>query len=88
MVVVLAAVAGVGYFYGLPLINGALQQEPAAKSPGNSKASESGTVGGPMGDVGGAMDVSEALDSGSSGTKRRQVAATNNAAQRAVKPPH
>jgi DNA-directed RNA polymerase subunit RPC12/RpoP len=87
--VVIAILVGVGYFYGLPLITGALPQVPAANSPGNSKPSQSGaTMGGPMGDVSGAMDVSETLDSGSS-TRTRSAPATNQIAQpRATAPRH
>lgn len=89
MAAVIAILAGVGYFYGLPLITGALQHEPAANSPGNAKSSQSGgTMGGPMGDVNGAMDVSETLDGGSS-TRTRPAPATNHTAQpRAAAPRH
>jgi hypothetical protein len=77
MAVIIAILAGVGYFYGLPFITGALQQEPAASSPGNPKPSQTGaTMGGPMGDVSGAMDASESLDSGAS-TRNRPAPATN-----------
>jgi DNA-directed RNA polymerase subunit RPC12/RpoP len=88
MVVVIAILAGVGYFYGLPLITGALPSESAA--PQSSKATQSGAaVGGPMGDVSGAMDVSETLDAGSSSAKSRPVTSTNNTARsRGTKPPH
>lgn len=90
MVALIAVLAGAGYFYGLPLITGALQQEPAASSPGGAKTSQSGgTVGGPMGEVSGAMDVSETLDSGSASAKTRPAAPTNTAARpRPVTPPH
>jgi len=82
MVLVIAVLAGVGYFYGLPLITGALQPEPAAHSPGSPKATQSGaSVGGPMGDVNGAMDVSETLDAGPSSSKSRPVPSTNNTAR-------
>lgn len=81
MAVVIAILAAVGYFYCLPLMTGALQHEPAASSPGNAKSSQSGgTMGGPMGDVNGAMDVSETLDGGSS-TRTRSAPATNHTAQ-------
>lgn len=90
MAVVVVALAGVGYFYGLPLITGVLQQEPAANQPAGAKSSQTGgSMGGPMGEVSGAMDVSETLDAGSSSTKTRPVTSTNNAArQRPAKPPH
>jgi len=89
MVLGVAALAGVGYFYGLPLISGALHEEPAANQPAGAKASQTGgTMGGPMGEVSGAMDVSETLDGGSSSTKTRPAASTNNAARpRPAKPP-
>jgi hypothetical protein len=88
--VVVAALAAAGYFYGLPLITGALNQEPTANQPAGAKSSQSGgTMGGPMGDVSGAMDVSETLDAGSSSTKTRPVPSTNNTARpRPAKPSH
>ena len=89
MAVVIAILAGVAYFYGLPLITGALQQGPPGNSPGNPKSSQSsGSLGGPMGDVSGAMDVSETLDGGSS-TRTRPAPATNQTARpRAAAPRH
>ena len=89
MFVVIVVLAGVGYFYGLPLITGAVQTGPAGNSSAGAKAPQTGGgVGGPMGDVSGAMDVSETLDGGSSAARRRPVAATNNAAgPRSAKPP-
>jgi len=89
--VVVAALAGAGYFYGLPLITGALNQGPAANQPTGAKQSQTGgSMGGPMGDVSGAMDVSETLDAGSSSSsKARPATSTNNAARpRPAKPPH
>jgi hypothetical protein len=81
LLLVAVALAGVGYFYGLPLLNNALQQDSSAKPSADAKASQSGSaVGGPMGDVNSAMDVSDALDSGSS-RKSRPVAGTNNSAR-------
>jgi len=90
MVVAIAVLGAAGYFYGLPLISHAVQQEPAVSSPGGGNPRQSGgTIGGPMGDVGSAMDASEALDGGSSSTRSRPVASTNNAARpRPAKPPH
>ena len=87
---VVAVLAGTGYFYGLPLITGALREEPTPNSPGGAKTSQSGgTMGGPMGEVNGAMDVSETLDGGSSSTKSSPVTSTTNTAQRRpAKPPH
>jgi DNA-directed RNA polymerase subunit RPC12/RpoP len=90
MIAVIAVLATVGYFYGLPLITGALQQEPTANSPGGAKTSQGGgTMGGPMEEVNGAMDVSETLDAGSSSAKSRPVTSTNNTARpRGTKPSH
>lgn len=88
--VVITILAVAGYFYGLPLINGALQSQPTSNSQGGAKSSQSGgAVGGPMGEVSGAMDVSETLDAGSSSAKTRPVTSTNNAARpRPAKTPH
>jgi len=80
LLAVVAALGGVGYFYGLPWLTNALQQEPNAKLPEAAKTSETGSArGGPLREVNGAMDVSEALDSGSS-PKTRPAPATNNSA--------
>ena len=71
LLMVVVALAGVGYFWGLPLVTNALQQESTAKNAADAKSSQSGgAVGGPMGDVNSAMDVSDALDSGSSRKSR------------------
>ena len=90
IVVVIGVLGAAGYFYGLPLISGALQQTPASNSAGGTKGSQSGgAMGGPLGEVNGAMDVSETLDGGSSSTKTRPVASTNNTARpRPARPPH
>ena len=80
ILVVVAALAGVGYFYGLPLLTNALQQEPPSKPASTSQGSGAG--GGPLGEMNGAMDVSETLDGGSSSSPRsRPVPGTNNAAR-------
>jgi hypothetical protein len=73
---VVVVLGGVGYFYGLPLITGALKgSDVGAPISG-------GAVGGPMGSVNEAMDASETLDGGSSSSpRRRPPAATNNAAR-------
>ena len=86
LVVVVAILAGAGYFYGLPMITGAMHQGPAANSPGTGSSQSGGGIG-PMGDVSGAMDVSETLDAGSSSTKSRPVVSTNNAARPRVAKP-
>lgn len=60
-----AGLAAVGYFYGLPRVTEALRQSSPASSGGSS--SQAGTAGaGPLGEVNGAMDVSDTLDGGSS----------------------
>jgi hypothetical protein len=81
VLVVVAALAGVGYFYGLPLLTNALQQEPTSKPASSATTSQSsGAGGGPLGEVNGAMDVSETLDGGSSSSPRsRPAPGTNNA---------
>ncbi|MGH7868215.1 MAG: hypothetical protein ACREP9_11490 [Candidatus Dormibacteraceae bacterium] len=80
--VVVAALAGVAYFYGLPLLTNALQQDSNAKTPASATTSQSGGAsgGGPMGEVNGAMDVSDTLDGGSSSTSH-PARATNATAR-------
>ncbi len=81
LVVVIVAVAGVGYFYGLPLLKDVLQQAPSSGPPASAGNSQNGgSRGGPLGGVNDAMDVSETLDSGSS-PKSRPVPATTNTAR-------
>jgi len=81
LIVVIAAVAGVGYFYGLPLLKDALQQAPSSGSPASAGTSQIGrSPGGAMGEVNDAMDASESLDGGSA-PKTRPVPATNNTAR-------
>jgi hypothetical protein len=81
LLAVIAALAVFGYFYGLPLLTGALQQEPNAKPAAGAKPSPAGgAMGGPMGEVNDAMDVSETLDAGSS-AKTHRAPSTNNAAR-------
>lgn len=89
LLVLVAVLAGAGYFYGLPLLTNAVQKEPNANPSAGAKSSQSGgTMGGPMGEVNGAMDVSEALDGGSSSTRTPPKAATNTVARpRSAKPP-
>ena len=78
---VIAAVAGVGYFYALPLIKDSLQQAPNSGPPASASTSQNGGGrAGPMGGVNDAMDVSETLDDGSS-PRTRPVPATNNTAR-------
>jgi len=81
LALVVAALGGVGYFYGLPLLTNALEQESNAKPPAGANASQTGgSRGGPMGEVNDAMDVSETLDGGSS-PRTRPAPATNNTAR-------
>ena len=81
LVVVIAAVAGVGYFYGLPLLKDAFQQAPGSGPPASAGTSQNGgSRGGTMGGVNDAMDVSESLDGGAS-IKSRPVPATTNTAR-------
>jgi hypothetical protein len=76
---VVVALAGAGYFYGLPLLTKAFEQEPDTKSSAGAKASQTdGSGSGPLGEVNGAMDVSETLDGGAS-SKSRPAPRTNNA---------
>ena len=90
MAAAIVARAAAGYFYGLPLLNNALQQEPASNPSAGAKSSQSGgAVGGPMGEVSGAMDVSETLDAGSGSAKSRPFSSTNSPARpRPAKSPH
>jgi hypothetical protein len=69
VLVLVAALGGIGYFYGLPLITSALEREPATNPPAGAGAAASqggARRPGPLGDVNEAMDVSDALDGGSS----------------------
>ena len=78
LVVVIAAVAGVGYFYGLPMVKDAVQQAPNSGPPEGAGTSQSGgSRGGAMGDVNDAMDVSVSLDRGSTPGSRPMPATTN-----------
>ncbi len=78
LLLVIAGVAGLGYFYGLPMLKDTLQQTPSSGPAAGAGASQKGgTRGGPLGDVNEAMDASEALDGGSS-ARTRPPPATNN----------
>ncbi|HWW02900.1 MAG TPA: hypothetical protein VNZ64_24585 [Candidatus Acidoferrum sp.] len=88
LLVVVAAVGGIGYFYGLPALTKALDHEPNAKPPAGANASQTGgSGGGPLGEVNGAMDVSETLDGGSTPKTRPTPATTNTARSQPVVPP-
>ena len=87
LVVVIAAVAGVGYFYGLPLLKDALQQAPSSVPSAGAGTSQNGSGrAGPMGGVNDAMDVSETLDGGSSPKTHPVPATTNTARSKAISP--
>ena len=91
LVVVVAVLAGIGYIYGLPLLNRDSQPEHNGKAPGDTKASQTGSgAAGPLGEVNGAMDVSDALDGGSSSPrpKPRPAPATNTVAHPRPGAPH
>ena len=91
LAVVVAVLAGIAYFYGLPLLNRDSQQEQNGKAPEDKKSSQTSSGGGgALGEVNGAMDVSDTLDGGSSSTrpKPRPAPATNNAARPRPGVPH
>ncbi len=73
-VIVVAAVVGLGWIYGLPYLKEALPEKPAAT--GSSTPQAGATRGGPLGEVTEAMDASDALD-GASSANPRPAAATN-----------
>src|SRR5262249_33596041 len=80
LLAVVVILGGAAYFYGLPMLTNALQQPSTSNPPAGAQSSEVGGGRGPMGEVGGAMDVSDALDGGSS-PKPRSAPATNNSAR-------
>jgi hypothetical protein len=91
LAVVVAVLAGIGYIYGLPLLNRDSRPEQNGKTPGDTKTSQtSNGGGGPLGEVNGAIDVSDALDGGSSSprSKPRPAPATNTAARPRPGAPH
>ena len=91
--VVLVAVGGAAFVY-LPGLLNQVQEIGTSKTPAPATTTGGGGVG-PMGEVNGAMDVSDALDGGGSASKPRAVAprqppaklGTNPAAQSAKSPP-
>jgi len=79
LLLLVAGLAWVGYFYGLPMLKDTFPSStPAA---GTSAPQGGGTRGGPLGEVNEAMDASDALDGGSSSAKNRPRPATNNPAR-------
>ena len=95
--VLLAVIGGVGYIYG-PGLLGRVQEMGTSKTPVPANASAGGS--GPLGEVNGAMDVSDTLDGGAPSrpppvAARQAVAAnppgspaTNSPAKRAHRRPH
>jgi hypothetical protein len=86
--IVLVALGGAGYLY-VPSLLSKIQDSANSKPTQAAPASNSGG-GGPLGEVNGAMDVSDTLDGGSSSQPRRatarQPAATQTPAAPATNP--
>jgi hypothetical protein len=78
LLLVVAGLAWLGYFYGIPMLKDTLPSP--APTAGAGARQSGGTRGGPLGEVNEAMDASEALDSGSSARNPRPLA-TNNPAR-------
>ena len=70
--IVLAALGGAGYIY-LPSLLSKIQDSANSKPTQAAPASNSGGAG-PLGEVNGAMDVSDTLDGGSASQPRRAPA--------------
>jgi DNA-directed RNA polymerase subunit RPC12/RpoP len=79
LLLVVAGLAWVGYFYGLPMLKDTFPSSAPTAGAGAPKGG--GTRGGPLGEVNEAMDASDALDGGSSSARNRRPAATNNPAR-------
>jgi hypothetical protein len=82
--IVLAALGGAGYLY-LPSLLSKIQDSTNSKPAQAAPASNSGGAG-PLGEVNGAMDVSDTLDGGSSSQPRRATARQPAAAQTPTAP--
>ena len=82
--IVLAALGGAGYLY-LPSLLSKIQDSANSKPTQAAPASHSGGAG-PLGEVNGAMDVSDALAGGSSSQPRRATARQPAAAQTPTAP--
>jgi hypothetical protein len=78
--VVLAALGGAGYLYVPSLLSKI--QDSANSKPAQATPAPSSSGAGPLGEVNGAMDVSDALDGGSSAPRRPAAAQPPMAAQR------
>jgi DNA-directed RNA polymerase subunit RPC12/RpoP len=82
--IVLAALGGAGYLY-VPSLLSKIQDSANSKPTQATPASNSGGAG-PLGEVNGAMDVSDTLDGGSSSQPRRATARQSAAAQTPTAP--
>ena len=82
--IVLVALGGAGYLY-LPGLLSKIQDSANSKPTHAAPASNSGGAG-PLGEVNGAMDVSDTLDGGSSSQPRRATARQPAAAQTPAAP--
>jgi hypothetical protein len=82
--IVLAALGGAGYLY-VPSLLSKIQDSANSKPTQAAPASNSGGAG-PLGEVNGAMDVSDTLDGGSSSQPRRATARQPAAAQTPTAP--
>ena len=82
--IVLATLGGAGYLY-LPSLLGKIQDSVNSK-PTQAQPAATGGGAGPLGEVNGAMDVSDALDGGSSPTPRPAAARPPVAAQTPTTP--
>jgi hypothetical protein len=79
LLLTVAGALGAGaYFYGLPLLKKTLEQAPDSSPSTGATSSQTSGGAGPLGEVNGAMDVSEALEGGSS-PKTHSAPATNAA---------
>jgi len=77
--VVLAALGGAGYIF-LPSLLGKIQ-DSANANPTQAQPASNGGGAGPIGEVNGAMDVSDAMEGGSSSRPRPAAARPPVAAQ-------
>jgi len=82
--VVLAAIGGAGYVFLPPLLSKI--QDSGDSNPTQAAPAADRSGAGPLGEVNGAMDVSDALDGGSSSTPRRAPPRQPMAAQRPTPP--
>ena len=84
----LAVIGGAGYMF-LPGLLTELQEKAASKPAASAPApASSGGGAGPMGEVNGAMDISEGLDAGAGASSPPRSGATKqpNAAQTRARP--